>query len=288
MTRPALPAVLTVVLLVTAGCLGFDVSGTPEYVLTATDVTGNLTDHATADLDRYERGVATAAARNGTAATVGWRAVANGSYVEANGSFYRVETGRNGTRRVTVPTLAVVETDASADLRLADLPEVDRRALGLAYRAAQPRERANASVRDPRYAYGYHYGAGDSRLLASNGSVVRAWDRTLRVVAFEATHEADVHEYRTTRVARNESAFRRAVATNVTLSTAERNVLESAVESDYRVPVERVEAGNASGFTGLLSAAGLPAPEPYDASGSAYVRYDGRYYHLELRYASGE
>lgn len=279
-------ALLAVALLaVTAGCAPF--AGVDEYELTATDVTGDVAGHATADLDRYEQAVAHRAAREGAAETVGWRVSRDPTLVAANGSYYRLVPERNGSREVTVPHLAVVETNASADVVREELPAVDRRALEFANDLRRLRAEENGTVREPRFAYPYHVGANDSELLGADGTVVAAFDRTLRVVVLEGTRDAAVYEYRAELVAADAATLEAQLVRDVSLTAAEREVLEEARADGYRVPVEDVEESEATAFAGLMEKAGIETPGRPGDTTDGYVRHEDRVLYLEIEYWPG-
>lgn len=279
-----------------SGCL-LGAGGQPGYVLTAERVpTDELAEHSTVDPPEDARQVVSEAAENGTARTVGWRAVRNGSLVAVDGVYYRAVVEETGQTERTVPGIAVVETNASADVEVDDLPRVDAVGLKLATRHAQSRDREGGSVDDPSHAQPYYHGVDDSRLLTSNGTVVAATGERWRVVVVEnLTREATVWAYEADRVANSETALRRALSRNVTgLTDAEREHFETALreEEEALVPAERVESGEAEAFVGLLRRLGFEVPaDRWAIAGdpqTTYATYDDRTYFVGFWWRSGE
>lgn len=276
--------VALVAVLVLAGCFGgFGGSG---YTLTATDVTESFPSHATEELSDDEWRVLRTAtdATNATARTVGRPAVANRSYVAIDGAFYRTRVRQVDERTVTVPAVTVVHTNASATMQRSELPELDQRRLAHAYKYSQARDERNASVRDPEFAALYFHGANDSRLLDANGTVVEAYNESLRVVVFEATVEAPVYRHRLVHVADSAAGFRAAVAHDLTgLSDRQTEIFEQAVEDGYTADTEAVESGNATAFTGLVRKAGIDLDDRH-GRWTAYALRDGRVYYVEVHH----
>ena len=289
------PLLLVALVVVLSGCL-LATGGRSGYVLSAEPVReGQLADHATVELRGDARAVAAAAADNGTARTVGWRAVRNGSLVATDGAYYRFATREVGQTERTAPGIAVVRTNASADVDVADLPRVDSVGVKLAVRLAQERSREGGSVEDPSYAQPYYRGVEDSRLLGSNGTVVSATGERWRVLVVEnVTREATVWSYEAEHVAGSETAFERELSRDLSgLTDAERDHHETAIREDETlVSTERVESGEAEAFRSLLRRLGFDVPaDRWEIAGdpqSTYATYDGRTYSVEFWWRSGE
>jgi len=289
------PLLLVALLVVLSGCVlgGGERSG---YVLSAEPVpAGTLADDATVQLREDARAVATEAAANGTTRTVGWRAVRNGSLVAVDGAYYRFTTREAGRTEWTAPGIAVVRTNTSADVDVANLPRVDSVGVKLAIRLAQERSREGGSVEDPSYAQPYYRGVEDSRLLGSNGTVVSATGERWRVLVVEnVTREATVWAYGAERVAGSDAALERELARDLSgLTDAERDHLETVIREDETlVSTERVESGEAEAFRSLLRRLGFDVPaDRWEIAGdpqSTYATYDGRTYHVEFWWRSGE
>ena len=286
---------LVALLVVLSGCL-LGTGGQSGYVLSTAPVPGGqLADHATVGLRGEAHAVAAAAVENGTARTVGWRAVRNGSLVAIDGAYYRFTTREAGRTERTAPGIAVVRSNASADVDVADLPRVDSVGVKLAIRLAQERSREGGSVEDPSYAQPYYHDVEDSRLLGSSGTVVSATGERWRVLVVEnVTREATVWAYGVERVAGSEAALERELARDLSgLADAEREHLEAAIQDDETVvSTERVESGDAEAFGSLLRRLGFDVPaDRWEIAGdpqSAYATYDGRTYHVEFWWRSGE
>lgn len=207
---------------------------------------------------------------------------------------YRFRVHEAGETERTVPGIAVVRTNESADVDVGDRPRIDATGTKLATRFAHVRARESGSVDDPACARPYYHG-DDSLLLSADGAVVPATGERWRVVVFEAgTREATVWEYEAELVANSETQLRRELARDVSvLSAAEREHVEAAAEEGGTlVPPGRMASGEAPAFAGLLRTSGFRVLEdPGDAYGvlqSTYVTYDGRVYVVEFRYRSGE
>lgn len=291
-TAPLLAIALAVVL---SGCV-FGWGGQSGYVLSAERVpAGGLADHATVDPGGDARDVLAESVENGTANTSGWRAVRNGSLVAVDGSYYRFRVEETGRTERTVPGIAVVRTNESADVDDRDLPSVDSRGVKLAARFAQIREREDGALDDPKFAQPYFHGVDDSRLLSSNGTVVSATGERWRVIVFEnVTREVTVRRYEAELVANSGAQLERELAVDVSgLPNAQRGHLENAIEEgETLVPTDEVESGEAEAFVGLVRTLGFRLPaERWEISGdpqSTYVTYDGRVYAVEFWWRSGE
>ena len=270
--------------------LGF---GSPaEWTLEAERLPADrVAEAATADLSAREARAATRAIENGSAETVGYTLDLNGSYVERNGTYYRLSTGPGGERTVTRPVAsfaAANDTDGTA-VAAESLPDPDRKAVALAYRAHRIRQRegcANRSCPPMEYVYELPRAAEASAIVGGEVEYVRFRNVTFRTTVRERNVTTQVSRYTAEPVAANESALRRLVVRDLSLSGEAAALLETAVE-DGSVTVtsrDRDEA-RAAALDRVLSAAGMPERSEVlwrTEAATAIVRYEGSYYRLRL------
>lgn len=250
-----------------------------------------VAETATAALSGPEVRVATRAVEEGSAETVGYTLALDGAYVERNGTYYRLSTDHGSERTVTRHVAsfeAANGTDGTAVER-ASLPDPDRRAVGAAYRAHGVRGQGycgNRSCPPMEYVYERPRAANASTVVDGGIEYVRFRNVTFRVTVTERNVTGEVHRYTAEPVAANESAFRRAVARDVSLSGEAADLLEAAVENgSVTVTSREREQARAEALDRILAAAGLPEKSEVLWSAedpTAIVRYEGAYYRLRL------
>jgi hypothetical protein len=292
-SRPALHAVLAALFVLTAGC-AFG-GATTEATLSADRLTAEeVVDAATADRSGEARAVTIRAIENGTARTVGWRAIdrrddlpGSAPYVEHEGTYYRVNgttAGETMVERYTVGAVRAEESSGDA-VAVRNLSGTDREIAGLAIRFAQSREERNGSLSNPRYRVTVHRHASESTIVAGDVEYVRLGDRTYRLDVPRQEVTETVYEYRAERVG-DVAAVRERVVRPVpeNLTAAERDLLESVLDGENHTVDLTAEAETPRTVTTLARKLGLPEPREtvYGPVAVVYVRYEGSFYRLRL------
>ena len=198
---------------------------------------------------------ALAAAVNGTEYTTQYREpfpTSDPAWAELNGTYYRLDEVVVGEEAVTHPVLRLHEAgriddaDESTYVERDDLPEVDQRAVQIAYMAARARGNAGGVpwglVRRGGYVYRDAESVEESELLADGGpSRVAYRDRLWRVEVARETFHEPVYRPDADPVADSEAGIEEALRGRLvgaridpeTLSEAEREVFRRARGEGY-------------------------------------------------------
>ncbi|MFC7046098.1 hypothetical protein ACFQH6_12355 [Halobacteriaceae archaeon GCM10025711] len=192
------------------GALGTDESATRKLRLTVTPVDGSLRDRHVVDLERTRQPwdeEAFAAAVNGSTYTTQvkqpfYAREGDPKYAERNGTYYRLGSVVVDEREATHPVLRLFEVGRTDELdsppeyvERETLPQVDRVAVQIAYKAARARGNEGGVpwglVQRGGYVYGSQEAVEESRLLAESGpSHVEHRDTVYEVaVSRETFHE---------------------------------------------------------------------------------------------------
>lgn len=293
MSRPALHAVLTALLVVSAGCA---FGATTEATLSAEELTADeVVESVTADPAPDARTALTRAVENGTAETVGWQAIERRRtapderfpYLEHEGVYYRVNRTAADETTVDRPTVGAVrvnDTDVDA-VGVADLADVDRRAAGLAVRLARTRAEEGGSLDDPRFRAPVHRAANESAIVAGELTHVRLREDVYRLDVRRQSVTATRYVYRAERVG-DAGTLRERVTRPVpsNLTDAERDLLERVLSGENHTVDLTRETETPRALTTLAGKLGLPAPRDtvYQAPTVVYVRHEGDFYRLRL------
>ena len=240
---------------------------------------------ATVGLTGRESAVAEAAIANGSGLTAGTRLDINGTYVERNGTYYRLEVAEAGQLTRERPVVTFRSTPAhNGDARTAEsLPQVDYGPVVEAYRRTSHGESDEAI----RHVYRDPADANASVLVSGTVSHVEIDNATFQVRVARETVELDGYRYTAEEVASNESAFVEQVVhdADAALSDSERDPLAAAVE---RGPFTPTTATNDSQpWETIEPIATLCGLGEDDVMGSlsgrrCYVRFEGQVYRLTL------
>ncbi|MDS0293707.1 hypothetical protein [Halogeometricum luteum] len=198
---------------------------------------------------------ALAAAVNGTDYTTQYREpfpTSGPAWAERDGTYYRLDEVVVGEEEVTRPVLRLYEAgrvddaDESTYVERDDLPEVDRRAVQIAYMAARARGNAGGVpwglVRRGGYVYRAGSAAGQSELLGDDGPAhVAHRDRVWRVEVARETFYEPVYRPDADPVADSEKGIEEAIRGRLVgaridpeaLSAAEREVFRRAQGEGY-------------------------------------------------------
>jgi hypothetical protein len=245
----------------------------------------------TADLSAREERVTARVLENGSATTAGYTLDLNGTYVERNGTYYRLSTEFGGERTVTRHVAvfeAVNDTDGPVVAR-ESLPGHDRKAVTLAYRAHRMRQRedcANRSCPPMEYVYELPWTAEESDIVGGEVEYVRLRNVTFRATVTEREVTTEATRYTADPVASSEPALRRAVVRNLSLSGESADLLGTAIEDGSVTVTSRDrDEPRAEALDRVLSAAGMPETSEMlwsTEEATAIVRYEGSYYRLRL------
>lgn len=266
--------------------------GPAEWTLEAERVPADrVAGVATADLSAREERVAARVLENGSATTAGYTLDLNGTYVERNGTYYRLSTEFGGERTVTRHVAvfeAVNDTDGPVVAR-ESLPGHDRKAVTLAYRAHRMRQRedcANRSCPPMEYVYELPWTAEESDIVGGEVEYVRLRNVTFRATVTEREVTTEATRYTADPVASSEPALRRAVVRNLSLSGESADLLGTAIEDGSVTVTSRDrDEPRAEALDRVLSAAGMPEKSDVlwsTEEATAIVRYEGSYYRLRI------
>ena len=293
----AVVGVLALVALVAFASLALTFGTPAEWTLEAERVPADrVAETVTANLSAREARAATRAVVNGSADTVGYTLPLDGIYVERNGTYYRLSTVPGGERTVTrhVASFEPVNDTRGAAVAYESLADPDRQAVGLVYKAHLVRRTEDCSNRScpaMEYVYERPWEANESAIVDGGVEYVRYRNVTFRVTVAEREVTTEVSRYTTESVASNESAFRRVVVRNVSLSGESADLLETAIEDGSVTVTSRDrDETRAEALDRVLSAAGMPEKSTVlwsTEEATAVVRYEGSYYWLRLQGRGG-
>lgn len=288
----ALPLLLALVAVSTAGCMTFGTDCPSSYSLDFEKRTvAEIGDELLVD-DRFDRTFAERVERDGTVneTTIGEPRLRNGTYASVNGSYYLFTYRTTDERRLDgydfdIEYDSQTTPGAGADVvAYDDLPAADRRA----FDHLHP-DRNISGVRSFSGGRDYAYPnatAESSSLFLDRESVWvgyegRAYEITVEGEA--AVLETD-RRYTATEVAATEDAWQEYVVDthvrNLTLETAgQREVVETAITDEYR-NCTQTPTGDFGAVVDRLT-----TDETETIYGDEYVRYNGTYYRVELAHA---
>lgn len=232
----------TAALATTAGCLDWR-AGAPYRF--AAEPVESLADFVATRPVEYTDAQRTAVAEmldGGGHVTYGHQPFGDGSFVMADGRFYRVDTDRSGSKTVTRRVLGATLVEDATDqaVSIGGYPDADREPIVIAYRMAVTKAREDDD-RPTDHGYVYVFRTTDpeeSALLPTPehpvvevaGETVRLWieEREIEEHAFSATMDE---------VAATEDAFERHVREayvvdldEESLTADQREIVETAVE----------------------------------------------------------
>lgn len=290
----ALGVVVVTVSLVAAGgfvyfALTFGSADHTEFTLTAERVPrDHIAAAATANLSAREREIVAEAARNGSARTVATDLALDGAYVERNGSYYRVraEPAPAVTRERPVLRIEAVEDPDGEVVPAAELPDPDRDAFMLSWKAWTVRQEGGREGPPARYVY-ETVPEGSVFVPEQEVRYVAHENRTFRVRVRNESVELDAIDYHLELVARTESAFvdELVVPLDARLNATEAAPLERAIANGTYVSRERTFDAAARPIEPIARAFGTaPREFLYEVDGPLvrYARYEGRYYRVTL------
>ena len=267
-----------------------------QFTLTAEEMSRDrIADNATATLSDREAALVTEARRNGSAQTVAERLELDGTYVERDGMYYQVKatSGPTVSRKRPVLTIERVNTTEGETRSVNELPDPDRRAFILAYRAWLDRDTDSergtqpARTRSVRYVYETVPDPADSVFVPKQDvRYVREGNRTFRVSVRNESVSLDTTRYQLVRVAENESEFVGTLVRNLTgqLNDSEAEPLDDAIRNGtYASRASQYDAAERP-IRPVAAALGIEDTVTYTGERKAarYVRYEGEYYHVTL------
>ncbi|WP_255150881.1 hypothetical protein [Halorarius halobius] len=291
---------VVVLLLVTAAIVGagaftyfaltFGSADHTEFIVTAEEMPRErIAANATASLSDRERAVVDAAHANGSARTAGERLDVEGAYVERNGTYYqvRVADGPDVTRERPVLRIERVDRTAPDAVAAEELPDRDRNAFLLAWKAWSVRQEGGRDGPQARYVY-ETVPDPDESVFAPTQEVryVTRNNETFRVRVRNESVELDTTTYRLERVAANESAFVDELVVTVDgLNESAADPLERAIANGtYTSRAGRFEDA-ARPVRPLLRALEVGEPQAFmyeRTEAVRYVRYEGSYYRVTV------
>jgi hypothetical protein len=293
-------ALLIVLLVTVAGGLyfafTFGAADHTQFTLTAEEMARDrIADNATATLSDREAALVTEARRNESAQTAAERLELDGAYVEQNETYYQVEATSGPTVDGERPVLTIerVNTTEGEPRSVDELPEADRRAFIVAYRAWLDRDTdsargtQSARTQSVRYVYETVPDPADSVFVPKQDvRYIQEGNRTFRVSVRNESVSLDTTRYQLVRVAENESEFIDTLVRNLTgqLNDSEAEPLEDAIRNGTYV--SRASQYDAAERPIRPVAAALGTEEPVTYTGerkaARYIRYEGKYYHVTL------
>ena len=233
-------------------------------------------------------------------------------YAERDGTYYRLGSVVVGERKATHPVLRLTEVGRTSELDSVpdhadrgDLPEVDRRAVRIAYMAARARGNAGGVpwglVRRGGYVYPDADAVGASRLLGDGApSHVKYRDRIYEVRVSRETFYEPVYRAEVDRVAESPAEMEAVLRARFVearfggseLSSEERSILRDARASGGYEESHPYSEAYRSLLKRLHRRAYLDGNIEKDAfaekAGTTYLRYDGQYYEYRLRFVGSE
>ena len=288
----ALPLLLALVAVSTAGCMTFGTDCPSSYTLdfeerTVDEIGGELLAE-----DRLDRTFAERVAHNETVneTTIGEPRLRNGTYASVNGSYYLFTHRTTGERRLDGYDLGIEYDSATtpgagvAVVAYDDLPAADRQAFDYLHP-----DRNIGGVRSFSGGRSYAYPnatAETSSLFLDGESVWVEYEGRAYEITVES--EASVREmdrrYTATEVAATDDAWQEYVVAahvrTLTLDTSgQREVVETAIADEYR-NCTQTPTGEFGGVVDRLTMG-----ETETIYGDEYVRYSGTYYRVELTHA---
>jgi hypothetical protein len=293
-------ALLIVLLVTVAGGLyfvfTFGAADHTQFTLTAEEMARDrIADNATATLSDREAALVTEARRNESAQTAAERLELDGAYVEQNETYYQVEATSGPTVDGERPVLTIerVNTTEGEPRSVDELPEADRRAFIVAYRAWIDRDTdsargtQSARTQSVRYVYETVPDPADSVFVPKQDvRYIQEGNRTFRVSVRNESVSLDTTRYQLVRVAENESEFIDTLVRNLTgqLNGSEAEPLEDAIRNGTYV--SRASQYDAAERPIRPVAAALGTEEPVTYTGerkaARYIRYEGKYYRVTL------
>jgi len=292
----AVGVALLIVLLVTAAsglyfAFTFGSADHTQFTLTAEEIPRDrIADNATATLSDREAALVTEARRNESAQTAAERLELDGAYVEQNETYYQVEATSGPTVDGERPVLTIerVNTTEGEPRSVDELPEADRRAFIVAYRAWLDRDTDSArGTQSVRYVYETVPDPADSVFVPKQDvRYVREGNRTFRVSVRNESVSLDTTQYRVERVAENESEFVDTLVRNLTgqLNDSEAEPLADAIRNGTYVSRASQYDAAERPIRPVAAALGIENTVTYTSEREAvrYIRYEGKYYHVTL------
>lgn len=264
----------------TAGCFVFPGGGN-GLRLESVDLT-NHAAHQYGELSTEKVALVEAARANGEYVTYGHQPFTDGEYVEVDGTFYRVDVTKTGTKQLTRMVLGAHHVaEASDDAVSTDTyPEPDQRFVVIACRMALARERRDddREEHEARYVVVFRMRSGDNSKILPEPEypLVTYDDRTFRLWTEERELTEDEFRSEVTKIAEDADSFRQKVEDEYVidlddhdLSGEQEEIIETAIETG-----EYTESGSiSSAFNVLINLLQEEEPRP-----RSLVKYEGEYY----------